>query len=124
MTVSPLIAALGALGGYIAYDKLSNAKAEAAQPAAQQKEPFWNSWFQQGNQPATGNGRPTTDVSSVSNAIGDVAKFGVSLVEYFGTSKSSGNDYGGGIGASSTQTESYGGGYRLTDDDMGWSNPF
>lgn len=107
--MNPGLLIVAGLGGYVVYEKLSTSDSAASQPGVTQKAPFWNSWFQSGNQPQTGNGSPTTDAQSVSNAIAGVSKFATSLVSYFGTAGNKQAATGsGGIGASTTQTDVFG----------------
>lgn len=122
MTISPLMAAIGALGGYIVYDKVSHKTSAVAQPNQPQKQPFWTDWLDLGGQPQTGNGPPKSDIGSISEAVNSVAKFGTSLAQYFGTASSHGGGSGGGIGANSIQTGSYGSGAPLGDADGNFGN--
>ncbi len=125
MVVTPLIAGIGALGGYVIYDKLKDGRAAAGQPADDPKQPYGTDWFNLGTRPQTGNGAPKTDTGAIANTIGDVAQFGTSLVQFFGTAASSGSGGSGGIGANTTQTSSYGSGAPLGDNDgnFGGSDP-
>lgn len=110
---SPILYGVMALGGYLLYENVKGADSNANQPDPNQRMPFWQGWMNQGSQPATGNGAPTNDVTSVSNAISDLAKFGTSLANYFGTAQSSGGGGGDGVSANSNQTASYSDGYNV-----------
>lgn len=111
--MNPLVLAIAGLGGYLVYEKVSHESngSNPHQPDPNQKQPFWSSWFNQGSQPQTGNGAPTTDVSAVANAVTATEKFATSVAAYFGTSEQSGAgahfDTGAGVGANSNQVQSY-----------------
>ncbi len=124
--MNPGLLVVAGLGGYIVYDKILSPHAAnaASQPAQGAKQPFWTDWLNVGSQPQTGNGPPKTDVSAVSNAISDIAKFGTSLASFWGSASSSGSSANGdgGVGANTTQVASYNSGapYQGPGSSGGW----
>lgn len=108
------LAAVAVLGGYIGYDKvlkpaLAN-QPNPNNPPGKQPAQFWTDWFQQGDQPQTGNGPPTTDQTAHDWAQGITAatKFATSLVNYFGTAQD--EDSSGGGTSTGGPTNTYGNG--------------
>lgn len=90
----PALIGVGVLGGYIGYKQVIEPRLTAGAPNPNNPPPkppaqFWSDWFGQGNQPATGNGPPTTDQTAHDWAQGvtAVTKFATSLVNYFGTAQ-------------------------------------
>ncbi len=114
MTITPIVAAIGAIGGYFVVTNMKDAGSAANQPATGNSMPDQSGFWQTGSQPQTANGIDHT-ASDWANVVGSLAKFGTSIAQYWGTSQKSGNDYGGGIGASSNQTTQYGNGSNPSD---------
>lgn len=121
--ISPAIAAIAALGGYVVYKEVKGAEGAAAQPNKAPPNPFQSDYYMNGNQPATGNGAPNIAFDQTGKDIGNALtagfKFGTSLLEYFGTSTDEGNDFGGGVSANSNQTSQFSNG----SDPGEWSLP-
>jgi hypothetical protein len=103
--------------GLIGVKVLTDNKPDPNQPNKAPTGSYWNSWFEQGNQPATGNGGPTTDNTGrdIANTIQAVSKFGTSLFQFFGTSQD--NQSSGGGTSTGGPTNSYGGGKLGHDGD-------
>jgi len=102
------LAIIAGAAGLIGYKVLSSKTDTAQQPGPDSKQPFWNSWFNSGSQPQTGNGQPNTDQTGkdIANTVQAVSKFSTSLLDFFGTSHDS-NSSGGGSGPGTKQTAQY-----------------
>lgn len=96
--------------GFVTYKVATSQQGAANQPGKEQKNPFWGDWFNPGSQPQTGNGGPTTDQTGkdVANTVTAIAKFGTSLLDYFGGGRD--NQSSGGGTSTGGPTNQYSGG--------------
>lgn len=105
------LAIIAGAAGIITYKMISDKSAVSSQPDRKEPEPFWNDWLKGGNQPQTGNGPPKSEQDQtghdVANVITGLSKFGTSLLQFFGTSESSGGKDSGGGSSSGGPVESY-----------------
>lgn len=92
--MNPGLAIIGAAAGFIVYNEVKSSGDAVKQPGEPPKQPFWNEWFDSGDQPATGNGGNTTPDNTgrdVAGVVNSVAKFGTSLLEFIGGGNSNPN---------------------------------
>lgn len=90
------LAIIAGAAGLIAYKAVSKDAPDPNQPKKAQSN-FLTDWMNQGDMPATGNGSPSTDQTGhdVAGVITGLAKFGTSLLSYFGTQSDNGSNGGG-----------------------------
>lgn len=120
------IAILGAAAGFIAYNELKGAKSSAAQTPKAPKSPFYQEWWNSGDEPATGNGPPTTVDNTgrdVAGVVNSVARFGTSLLEFIGAQSSSAEDPNTVNSGTIGSQNKLGSATSATEDDGGWNLP-